>query len=151
MKRLLGLDYGERRVGVAVSDPLGCMALPLVTLTVESRAALLEEIQNLCTEYDAGTIVVGAPVNMDGSHGAMVTRVNSFCAELEKALNIAVHTWDERLSTALVERTLLEGDMSRGKRKKVRDKLAAQVILQGYMDARLDEDGDPWDHEPVQD
>jgi putative Holliday junction resolvase len=134
MARILGVDYGERRIGFAVSDPLECMALPLSIVTVEGDRQTIEAIRRVAAEVGAERIVIGLPLNMNGSSGPMAQKVSTFALALQVAIGLPVVTADERLSTALVERSLLEGDMSRQKRKGLRDKLAAQVILQGYLD-----------------
>ena len=134
MRRLLGIDYGERRVGVAVSDPLGSIALGLCTLQVNGVRDAVEQVAEICREKDAELIVVGMPLNMNGSDSEMSGKVEKFIEKLKAAVDIEIETIDERLSSALVERTLLDADMSRKKRKGVIDKMAAQVILQGYLD-----------------
>ena len=132
--RIIGIDYGERRVGVAISDPLGSIALGVDTIEVTSLKDAVAKVSEVCREKDAATVVVGLPLNMNGTRGPMVDRVERFVSELTEAAGLPVVTYDERLSSAMVERTLLDADMSRNKRKGVRDKLAAQVILQGYLD-----------------
>ena len=134
MMRILGVDYGERRVGVAISDPLGSIALGGETIEVTSLKDAVAKVCATCQEKEVATVVVGLPLNMDGTRGPMVERVERFVVELTEASGLPVVTYDERLSSAMVERTLLDADMSRSKRKGVRDKLAAQVILQGYLD-----------------
>ena len=134
--RILGVDYGEKRIGFAVSDPAGMLAMPLAVCEVASDAEAVAAVQSHCTSTDAELVVVGLPLNMDGTRGPMALKTQAFAAELGKALAVPVATSDERLTTALVERTLLEADLSRAKRKRVRDKLAAQAILQNYLDAR---------------
>jgi putative Holliday junction resolvase len=136
MGRILGIDYGERRVGLAVSDPLGTIAMPRSVLTVRDAADALRQVVAACREADAERLVVGLPLNMDGSRGAAVERVEQFVGQLRAALAIPVETWDERLSTSHAERALLEADLSRQRRRQVIDKVAAQVILQGYLDSR---------------
>lgn len=138
MSRIVGLDYGERRLGVAVSDPLGTIALPLRTLTVENEADAVRQVAEVCREREADTLVVGLPVSLDGTENVMAEKVRAFVARLEDALNVPIELWDERLSTSFAERVLLEADMSRKKRKGRRDRIAAQVILQGYLDSRSD-------------
>ena len=133
MQRILGVDYGKRRMGLAVSDPLGMFAVPLRTVAVESMEQACSELLAVISEFDAGTVVIGLPLNMNGSEGEMVAVVRKFIALLQNETDIPVKTVDERLSSQLVTRTLLDADMSRSKRKKVVDKLAAQVILQSYM------------------
>ena len=132
--RLIGIDYGERRVGVAISDPFGSIALGVDTLEVTSLKDAVAKVCEVCREKDVSTVVVGLPLNMNSTRGPMVDRVERFVSELSEATGLPVVTYDERLSSAMVERTLLDADMSRNKRKGVRDKLAAQVILQGYLD-----------------
>lgn len=136
MSRTLGVDYGDRRVGLAISDELGMMSTPLCVLDVLSEKQAVAGVVAACRERGVARVVVGLPLNMNGTRGEMVDRVEAFVKRLAVASGLPVATWDERLSSSLVERVLLDADMSRGKRKKVRDKLAAQVILQSYLDAQ---------------
>ncbi len=133
--RVLGVDWGERRLGFAVSDPGGVLALPLKVQSVVNGAEAVAAVERILAETEALLVVVGLPLNMNGSRGEMAGKVDTFVAALREVLPVPVETWDERLSTGLVERTLLAADMSRKRRKEVRDKLAAQVILQGYLDS----------------
>lgn len=133
--RVLGVDYGEKRLGLAVSDPGGLIALALDTVQVENRRQALAAVVAACRETEAEQVVVGLPLNMDGTRGPMADKADAFADALGRAAGLPVATWDERLSTAAAERVLLEADLSRRKRKKVRDRVAAQVILQGYLDA----------------
>ena len=139
MGRWLGVDYGEKRVGLAVSDESGILATPLRIADVLSPKQAARAVREACAEIEAVGIVVGLPLNMNGTIGFKAEEVNVFCERLRRSVNVPVETWDERLSTSMVERVLLEADMSRGKRRKVRDKLAAQVILQGWLDAKQNE------------
>jgi len=132
--RSLGIDYGVRRVGVAISDPLNSIAMGVATLQVKSMKDAVTKVSEICHEKNASTIVVGLPLNMNGTIGPMAEKVERFVEQLREVTGIEVVTSDERLSSAMAERTLLEADMSRQKRKGVIDKLAAQVILQGYLD-----------------
>jgi len=132
--RVVGIDYGERRLGIAVSDPGGTIAMPFRVLDVRGDDDAVAQVRELCGDLSAERIVVGLPLNMDGSRGPMAERVERFIEQLSGEFDIPVETTDERLSTRLVERVLLDADMSRKRRKGVRDKLAAQVILQGYLD-----------------
>lgn len=132
--RILAVDYGERRLGFAVSDPDGTISMPLRVVEVRSVKNALEETRQICEETEAEKVVVGLPLNMDGTSGEMAQRVEAFVAGLTELVDIPVETWDERLSTVAAERVLLEGDMSRKKRKGLRDQLAAQIFLQGYLD-----------------
>jgi len=136
--RILGIDYGERRVGLALSDPFGSLALPLRVAEVTGDKQAVRAVGEAVEEFDVERIVVGLPLNMNGTEGPMAEKVRAFVSRVGQACGIPVEMWDERLSTGLVERTLLQADVSRKKRRKVRDKLAAQVILQGYLDAQAE-------------
>lgn len=131
---LLGIDPGTKTFGLAVSDKTRLIASPLYTIR---RKKFSEDVVGLLEAYDskqAVAIVVGMPVNMDGSHGPRSQSVRDFCTNLLKVRDVPLFLWDERLSSAAVERTLLEGDMSRKKRAENIDKLAAAYILQGVLD-----------------
>lgn len=134
--RILALDLGDRRIGVALSDPLGLMAQPLLTLTRRSWAADLEALARLARENDVGRILVGMPLGMDGSRGTRVRRTEDFMAKTARATGLPVEAWDERLTTVQAERTLLEGNASRARRREVIDQVAAVILLQSYLDAR---------------
>lgn len=134
--RVVGVDWGERRIGFAVADPTGSISLPLRTVEIQSPKQGVQAVADVCAEVGAELVVVGMPLNMDGTEGPIAGKVRGFMESLKAAIDIPVDLWDERLSSSMVERVLLEADMSRKKRKKVRDKLAAQVILQGYLDSR---------------
>lgn len=134
MGRVLGIDYGDVRIGVAVSDPAGIIATPLTTLRAD-RA--LGEIRALCTQWQVERIVVGLPLNMNGTEGPQAARVRAFIGDLQRALpDLPVETWDERLSSKAGERVLLEAGASRARRREVLDKLSAQIVLQSYLDNR---------------
>ncbi len=135
MARILGIDYGTRRLGFALSDPDKIIATPLCVVQVHSTKEAARQVKQLCEEQDIERIVIGMPFNMNGTSGPAAKAVTAFAELLREQTGIPVETWDERLSTSMVERALLESDISRSKRKKVRDKLAAQVILQSYLDA----------------
>ena len=142
--RVLGIDYGEKRVGFAISDPSGTMALTLRTVEVRGEGDALTQAAAICRETEADRIVLGLPLNMNGSRGPMADKVTAFAGRLSKAVAAPVELVDERLSTSAVERALVDADVSRAKRKNLRDKLAAQVILQSWLDATAqgDESGD---------
>ena len=134
--RLLGVDYGERRTGIAVSDATRTIAFPRETLEcprVEQAAAAVARIAG--AEKVSG-IVVGWPLNMNGSEGPRTERTRLFMEEVAKRTDIPLVRWDERLSTKVAEEVLIEAGTRRDKRRKVVDKLAAQVILQNYLDAQ---------------
>lgn len=134
--RILGLDVGERRIGLAVSDELGLTAHGLPTLKRTALKADLARLEELVAEYAAEKVVVGLPRNMDGSLGQQGSRVLDFIERLQRRIpKIPVIPWDERLTTKAAERVLLEADMSRSKRKKKVDQIAAVLILQGYLNS----------------
>lgn len=137
MGRTLGIDYGTRRLGFAISDETGIVATPLFTRDIRSMDEAVLCASEVGAERKVERMVVGLPLNMDGSKGAMAVEVEAFVGRLRDRVGIDVAVWDERLSTGLVERMLVSADVSRARRKEVRDKLAAQVILQGYLDAHL--------------
>ena len=134
--RILGVDYGERRIGLALSDMLGLTAQPLRTLRVQTPAEGVEQIRTAVQENAVERIVVGLPLNMDGSEGPQAVATREFAALLKNELSVPVDMQDERLSTVRAERTMIGADMTRAKREKQRDKMAAQFILQAYLDRR---------------
>ncbi|MBU5590935.1 Holliday junction resolvase RuvX [Clostridium sp. MSJ-4] len=132
--RILGLDVGDKTIGVAVSDPLGFTAQGITTIRRKNKNVDIEEIRVICKEYEVETIVVGLPKNMNGTIGPQGEKILGFSKQIGKALNIPIEMWDERLTTIAAERAMLEADLSRAKRKKIVDKVAATYILQGYLD-----------------
>ncbi len=133
--RWLGLDLGSRRLGIAVSDPLGITAQPLQTYKRgASTAEDLRYLAGVARQYAPAAFVLGLPLDGDGSVGRQARKVLRFKEKLEQELGLDVHTWDERLSTVAVERVLLDADLSRRRRRQVVDKLAAAYILQGFLD-----------------
>ena len=132
--RILGLDIGEKRIGVALSDPLGIMAGALTVIERTTDEAAIKQILDLACENEVERIVVGMPRSLDGSLGKQAQAVQSFIDSLKGHTQLPLVTWDERLSTVAAERTMLEIGMKRDKRKKRRDSLAAAFILQGYLD-----------------
>lgn len=133
--RLMGLDVGEKTIGLAVCDPGLMVATPVETLRRGKFTADAQKLGRLVAERQVGGLVVGLPVNMDGSEGPRCQSVRQFAANLLEHLDLPIVFWDERLSTAAVTRTLLEADMSRKRRAEVVDKMAAAYILQGAIDA----------------
>ncbi len=132
--RIIGLDIGDKTIGVAVSDPLGLTAQGITTIHRKGKEKDALELQKIINEYSAEFILSGLPKNMNGTIGEQGEKVMKFCTFLEKRLNIKVEYWDERLTTVAAHRAMLEADLSREKRKKIVDKLAAVYILQGYLD-----------------
>lgn len=133
--RVLGLDIGDRTIGVAVSDPLGYTAQGITTIRRKREDIDIEELKKICNEYKVDTIVSGLPKNMNGTIGPQSEKVIEFCDLLKNELNIPIKMWDERLTTVAATRAMLEADLSRAKRKKIVDKMAATYILQGYLDS----------------
>ncbi len=131
--RLLGLDVGEKTIGVAVSDPLGLIAQGVEVIRRSSLKADFERLAQLVDEYNVEKIIVGMPRRTDGSYGPEAEQMKKFGQRLKKRLAIPVEFWDERFSTVSAERMLISGDVSRAKRRQVVDKVAASVILQSYL------------------
>lgn len=133
--KILGLDYGDRRIGVAASDAFGWTAQGLEVLERRRDEGEFSRIAELVREHEISEIVVGLPKNMNGTVGPRGEICIAFADRLRDELNLPVHLWDERLTTMAAERTLIEADVSRKKRKQVVDKMAASLILQNYLDA----------------
>lgn len=133
--KILGLDYGEARIGVAISDALGMLANPLDTICEKDRALQLEKVAKVAREHGVEKLVVGNPKRMDGSAGHRSEYTTQFAEDLSKLLNIPYVMWDERLSSTEAHRILESGGVSGKKRKTKVDKIAAVIILQGYLDA----------------
>lgn len=137
--RILGLDYGTKTVGVAVSDPLGYTAQGVETIVRKDANKLrktLARIEELIRTYEAECIVLGYPKHMNNDIGERALATESFKGDLERRTGLPVILWDERMSTIAAERTLMEGGVRREDRKNYVDKLAAVFILQGYLDAQ---------------
>ncbi len=131
--RILGLDVGDKRIGVAISDPMGWTAQGLEVLERESQEEFIR-LKEIVELYDVEKIVVGLPKNMNGTLGPQAEKVERFIEHIGDNLGLPIVRWDERLSTVAAERSLLEADMSRSRRKRVIDKVAAVLILQSYLD-----------------
>jgi putative Holliday junction resolvase len=134
--RYLGIDYGRRRLGLAVSDEDAILASPLPTYARRSETRDLKYLQRLVSERGVTGIVIGLPLNMNGSRGEMVEEVDGFAEQLERETGVTVDVFDERLTTQEAERVLVEADLSRKRRRKLRDSVAAVLILQGFLDRR---------------
>lgn len=134
--RILALDPGSVRVGVAVSDALKVIAQPLEFIPAEPFAALVVRLQQLLREKEVELILVGLPRNMDGTYGPAAARVQEFVAALRGVVSVPIRTWDERLTTVQAQRALAEAKVSRGKRRARLDKTAAALLLQSYLDSR---------------
>lgn len=134
--RILAIDLGEKRVGVALSDPLGFSAQGLPTIVFQNAQQLTGEIGKICKEYGVEEVVVGLPKNMDGSMGPMASKAQAYAATLTKALGLPVRTYDERLSSREAQRLMIEQGLSRQKQRANSDRLAATLILQSYLETK---------------
>lgn len=136
--RIMGLDVGSKTIGVAISDELGWTAQGVGTIHINEEEAQFgfDEIGKLIEQYDVEKIVIGLPKNMNGTIGPRGEASQLFAQKLKETFDVQVILWDERLTTVAAERVLLEADISRKKRKKVIDKMAAVMILQSYLDSQ---------------
>ncbi len=132
--RILALDPGTKRVGVAVSDELQIIAQPLEYVPAEPLEALLTRVQELVRDRQIELVLVGMPRNMNGTYGPAAQKVQAFVALLQKTLSVTIKTWDERLTTAQANRLLIQGNVRRQQRKAQVDKMAAAILLQSYLD-----------------
>ena len=133
-RRVIGLDIGEKTVGVALSDLSRTVATPMETLEVRKFSKTAIQILDICVEHEVAALIIGLPINMDGTEGPRCQSVRQFARNLEAHFDMEMAFWDERLSTVAVTKTMLEADLSREKRSKNVDKLAASYILQGALD-----------------
>jgi len=133
-RRLIGLDLGTKTIGLALSDLGLGIASPMETIRRKKFTQDAEKLLDICQSQEVGGIVLGLPLNMDGSEGPRAQATRAFARNLSQKTELPITYWDERLSTAAVTRTLLEADSSRAKRADVVDKMAAAYILQGFLD-----------------
>jgi len=133
--RVLGLDHGTERIGVALSDDLGMIGQPLEFIPNHPTPGIWERLKELLQDFPYELIVIGMPRNMDGSYGPASEKVNQFIEQLKLEIDVPIKTWDERLSSAQANRVLLEANVSRKTRKGKVDKMAAAIILQSYLDS----------------
>jgi putative Holliday junction resolvase len=133
--RILALDHGTKRMGVAVSDSMNMIALPLEYIAAEPFSAFLDRLKVLIQEKEVELILIGMPRNMDGSYGPAALKVQEFVATLKNAVPTPIKTWDERLTSAQANRFLIQADMRREKRKEKVDQTAAAILLQSYLDS----------------
>lgn len=133
-RRVLGLDVGSRRIGIAVSDPLGITAQGLETLERRNKRYDFEHLHRVIRDYEVKEIVVGLPLRMSGAEGTQSEKMRAFAEELHKKFRLPVHLWDERLTSAEANRFLRETELSIEKRGKAVDRMAAVLILQSWME-----------------
>jgi putative pre-16S rRNA nuclease len=134
--RILAIDYGSVRMGLAVSDPLGLTAQGLPTLERSNKRADLGRISQLAADYSVAEVIVGNPISYEGQDTEMSRRAARFADELRAGLGLPVVLWDERLTSLEADRALRESDASRSARRRARDRMAAQILLQSYLDRR---------------
>jgi len=132
--RILALDHGTKRIGVAVSDETKTIAQPLEYILAEPFADFLERLKKLLVEKEVDLILIGLPRNMDGSYGPPAQKVEAFVAVLRSAITVPIKTWDERLTSSQANRILIQGNVRRDQRKEKVDKMAASILLQSYLD-----------------
>jgi len=132
--RILAIDHGTKRVGLALSDETGTIAQPLQFLPAEPAARLFERLKQTVADRKVAEIIVGLPRNMNGTYGPAAEKAREFVAALKQVLTVPIHTWDERLTTVQANRFLIDSGMRREKRKERVDQTAAAILLQSYLD-----------------
>jgi putative Holliday junction resolvase len=132
--RILAIDHGSKRIGIAVSDELKMIAQPLEFIPAQPFAAFLTRLNELINDKEVESILVGLPRNMDGSYGPAAQKVQDFVESLKGAVGVPIKTWDERLTSAQANRVMIQGNVRRDKRKEKVDAMAAAILLQSYLD-----------------
>jgi putative holliday junction resolvase len=133
--RILALDHGTKRIGVAISDEMKMIAQPVEFIPAEPFAEFLARLKDLLREKEVELVLVGMPRNMDGSYGSAALQVQDFVAAVKNAVTVPIKTWDERLTSVQANRYLIEGNVRRDQRKQKVDKMAAAILLQSYLDS----------------
>lgn len=133
--RIMSLDVGEKTIGLAISDTLRSIATPLETIRRKKFSTDIIALQQAIEKHRIVGLMIGLPLNMDGSSGPRVQSMRTFASNVGKQINLPIALWDERLSTVAVQRTMLDADLSRARRAELVDKLAASYMLQGFLDA----------------
>ena len=134
--RILSIDYGEKRIGLAISDPLGFTAQGLETILNRGNRQFLAELSKICKDSQVGEIVIGLPINMNGSRGPKAEEVLKLIPLVEKETGLPVKTWDERLTSREAGRLMIKEGLSRERQKQNSDRLAAPLILQSFLESR---------------
>ena len=132
--RILAIDHGSKRIGIAVSDELKMIAQPLEYILAEPSDKFLARLNELITDKEVELILVGMPRNMDGSYGPAAQKVQTFVGVLKTAVTVPIKMWDERLTSSQANKILIQGGVRRDKRKEKVDKMAAAILLQSYLD-----------------
>ena len=143
--RVLGLDVGTKRTGVALSDETKLLASPLTVIEAKNKKIWTDSIKKLVSEHEVESVVVGLPLNHHGEEGEDAKNIRIYIALLQEQLAVPVIEWDERFTTAQAERTLIHADVSRQNRKQIIDKVAASILLQSYLDSLRFEKAPTWD------
>lgn len=133
--RIMGIDYGTKRIGVAVSDPSCTMAHPLDTVPVRADGSHMESLKTIARNYEVSKVVIGLPYDMNGETGESARKVIEWSREVEQALNLPVELWDERLTTSEAHELLMSFNVRGQKRRHIIDKIAASIILKSYLDS----------------
>jgi putative Holliday junction resolvase len=133
--RILALDHGNKRIGIAVSDELKMIAQPMEFILAEPFLDFLARLKEIIVDKEVELLLVGMPRNMDGSYGPAALKVQQFIAALKEKVAVPIQTWDERLTSAQAQRFLIEGGVRRADRKQKVDKTAAAILLQSYLDS----------------
>jgi putative Holliday junction resolvase len=133
--RVLAIDHGSKRIGIAVSDELKLIAQPLEYILAEPFANFVARLKDVIQQKEVELVVVGMPRNLNGSYGPAALKVQEFVAALKDAINVPIRTWDERLTSAQANRFLIEGKVRRQQRKEKVDMMAAAILLQSYLDS----------------
>jgi putative holliday junction resolvase len=134
--RILAIDHGTKRMGIALSDPMGILAQPLEAIPAEPFAQFLNRLKRIVQEKEVELVLVGLPRNMDGSYGPAALKVQEFISVLKEAIALPIETWDERLTSTQANRFLIQADVRRSDRRAKVDKTAAAILLQSYLDNR---------------
>jgi putative Holliday junction resolvase len=138
--RIMGLDIGDKRIGVALSDPLGWMASPSEVVLRESDAVALTKISELIQQHQVERVVVGLPRSLDGSLNQQAIKVQAFAEELSRRIKVPVEFWDERLSTVAANRLMIDTGTKKGDKKSKRDAISSALVLQAYLDSKQKQD-----------
>jgi putative Holliday junction resolvase len=135
--RILGIDHGTKRIGIAISDELGVIAQPMEFIPAEPFAEFLARLKEIIRDKQVEELLVGMPRNMDGSYGPAATKVREFVTVLKESIAMPMTLWDERLTSAQANRFLVQANVRRDKRKEKVDQTAAAILLQSYLDSRI--------------
>lgn len=141
MARILGVDYGTVRIGIALSDPLKMLATPHCQLDAQGPEKDAKQLADLCVTQDVEKIILGWPLNMDGTPGSLTKQISKLMEFLKPQISVPLETWDERMTTITAEQGLIQGGAKRKRRKELVDQVAAQIMLQHYLDSHEDDFG----------